>query len=88
MYVTLTLVLVLQLTYCATLISEPVSLMINKIIELGEVFTNGYFVNVVGMDIYDYNVIFSLLVLSFLGSSPALELLMYSNYFIIRQVDL
>ena len=50
--------------------------MINKIIELGEVFTNGYFVNVVGMDIYDYNVIFSLLV-SFLGSSPALELLMY-----------
>ena len=51
--------------------------MINKIIGLDEVFTNGYFVNVVGMDIYDYNVIFSLLVLSFLGSSPALELLMY-----------
>ena len=50
--------------------------MINKIIELGEVFTNGYFVTVVGIDIYDYNVIFNLLVLSFLGSSQHL-LLMY-----------
>lgn len=56
------LVLVLQSTYCATLISEPLSHIIHKIIEPGEeqIFTNGCFVTLVGMDVYDYNFILNL----------------------------
>lgn len=53
-----------------------------------KIFPNGYFVNLVGIVVYDYNFILTISAASLLGCSPAIELLVFQTDLSIGRVDL